>query len=64
MIRALLSQNFKHTINPDFEKFSDACFDIFVENNRNIVVFDKKNNKWYLDLRQAYLTLPDLKKLP
>lgn len=64
MIRDILSSNFKQISFPEFQKFTDGKYEIMFENNRNIIVLDKMNNKMYLDLRYAHSTLTNLKKLP
>jgi hypothetical protein len=64
MIKDILSPSYKHETFNGYEKFFDGKYEIIVENNRNIIVLDQKNNKMYSDLKFAHSALANLKKLP
>lgn len=64
MIKDILSSNYKYEKCSGYEKFYDEKYEIIVENNRNILVLDNKNNNMYSDLKFAHLALANLKKLP
>jgi hypothetical protein len=62
-IKDILGPKFETVTAKTFQKFyNNTCY-VLAENNKNIIVFDKKNSRLYTDLKQAHLALTNFKKL-
>lgn len=57
MIEFILRHNFTIKHFPLFTKYINETFDIIAQNNRNIIVVNKKLNIYYKDLKTAYTNI-------
>ena len=54
MIKNIMKTTFTIVSFPLFYKCVNDGYDIIVQNNNNIVVFDKIKNRFYIDLKTAH----------
>lgn len=64
MIKSILGPGYFKSIQPNFVKYFNSDIEVIFENNKNIAVYDKRNKKFYCDLKSAYLAFTNLKELP
>ena len=59
MINDILSTNFVKNVNRQLriDTYVNNQYTVIVENNKNIVVFDKLLNKLFMDLKIAYSSI-------